>query len=170
MKKLLLSAAIAVLGLTSVNAQDAKFGVKAGADFASIKAKANGISVSVSETGFYVGGFAEINISDAFTFQPEALYVSIKDLDQINIPLMAKFGVSEKLDVLAGPALGILLDTADGVKSFNYGIEAGAAFNITEELFAEARYNLGLANLIENAPSGVSNKINGFFIGLGYRF
>ncbi|MDO5981333.1 porin family protein [Flavivirga spongiicola] len=170
MKKLLLCAAVAVFGLSSMNAQETKFGVKAGIDAASQKLKGGIVSVTVSETGFYVGAFAEIGISDAFSFQPEVLYVAVDNLDQIAIPLMAKFGVSEKLDVLAGPALGILLDTADGVKSFNYGIEAGAAYDITEELFVEARYNIGLANLIENAPSGTSTKLSGFFVGLGYRF
>ncbi|NMH86066.1 porin family protein [Flavivirga algicola] len=174
MKKLLLIAAVAVFGLSNMNAQETKFGVKAGADFASVKVKVSGFSVSTSETGFYVGGFAEVGVSDTFTFQPELLYISVStgtlNFDQISIPLMAKFGVSEKIDVLAGPALGFLLDSADGQKSFNYGIEAGAAYNITEELFVEARYNIGLANLIENAPSGVSTKISGLFVGLGYRF
>ncbi len=176
MKKLLLCAAIAVFGLSSMNAQDIKFGAKAGVDVASLKAKVSGFSLTASETGFYVGGFAEIEVSDAITFQPELLYVSIStesddsSLSHISIPLMAKFGLSEKFNVLAGPALGILLDTAENTKSFNYGIEAGAAFDITEALFVEARYNIGLANLIENAPSGVSSKLSGLFVGAGYRF
>ena len=170
MKKLLLCAAIAVFGLSSMNAQETKFGVKAGADFSSSKVKGGPISVTVSETGFYVGGFAEVGISDAFTFQPEVLYVSIDGDGLVRVPLMAKFGVGEKLDVLAGPALGFLTNTPDGMKSFNYSVEAGAAFDITEELFVEARYSIGLANLIENAPSGVSSKLSGFFVGLGYRF
>ncbi|MDD7886989.1 porin family protein [Flavivirga sp. 57AJ16] len=170
MKKLLLCAAMAVFGLSTMNAQETKFGVKAGADFASNRVKTNMFTITASETGFYVGGFAEIGISDTFAFQPEVLYVSVDDLNQISIPLMAKFGVSEKLDVLAGPALGILLDTEDEQKSFNYGIEAGAAYDINEELFVEARYNIGLANLIKDAPSGSSSKLSGLFVGLGYRF
>jgi hypothetical protein len=103
MKKLLLSAAIAVFAMSSVSAQN--FGVKAGADFASMKFKGEGASVSVSETGFYLGAFVEIEVSESFSFQPEALYVSIDELNQIAIPLMAKFPVSEEFSVLAGPAL-----------------------------------------------------------------
>lgn len=170
MKKILLCAAFAVLGIKSMNAQDANFGVKAGVDFASATAKGNGVSVTGSETGFYIGAFAEVEVSDSFEFRPEILYVSITDSNQIAIPLMAQFGVSEELSLLAGPALGILLDTVDGQKSFNFGIEAGAAYDITEDIFVEARYNLGLANLIEDAPSGVSARISGLFVGLGYRF
>ena len=176
MKKLLLVAAIAVFGITA-NAQDkpttddgVKFGIKAGADFASVRVEFDGVSVSASETGFYAGFFAEIGVSDSFAFQPEVLFVAVKDLNQISVPLMAKFGVSDKFDVLAGPSLGIILDTEEGVNSFNYGVEAGFAYDITEELFVEARYNLGLANLIEDAPDGLSTKISGFFVGLGYKF
>lgn len=170
MKKLLLFTVVAVLGFTNVNAQEAKFGVKAGVDFASLKAKGGGANVSVSETGFYIGGLVEVAISDSFIFQPEVLYVSIEDLDMISIPLMAKFPVSEEFNVLAGPSLGLMLDSEPGQKSFNYGIEAGAAYDINEEFFIEVRYSLGLANLLEDAPSGVSVKLNGAFLGLGYRF
>lgn len=170
MKKFLLVAAFAVFGLMSINAQETSFGVKAGVDIASATVESSGVSASASETGFYGGLFAEIGISDTFMFQPEVLFVAIKDLNQISIPLMAKFGVSEEFNILAGPSLSLLLDTADGVKSFNYGIEAGVSYDISEELFAEARYNLGLANLVEDAPDGVSYKLSGIFIGVGYRF
>jgi opacity protein-like surface antigen len=170
MKKLLLSAIIAVFAMGNVNAQEVKFGVKAGADFASMKFKAEGENVSTSETGFYVGAFAEIGISESFIFQPEILYVSVEELDQIAVPLMAKFPVSEEFNVLAGPALGILLDTEEGIKSLNFGIEAGVAYDISENFLIEARYNLGLANLLEDAPSGYSFKLSGFFAGIGYRF
>ena len=168
MKKLFLLSIFAIFAIGSVNAQN--FGVKAGADFASAKAKAEGFSVSTSETGFYIGAFAEIDISESFDFQPELLYVLIEDFDQIHIPLMAKFSVSEEFNILAGPTLGIMLDSEDGMSSLNYGLEAGASYDISEEFFIEARYNLGLANLIEDAPSGYSVKLSGLFVGLGYKF
>jgi len=167
MKKLLLCAAIAVFGMSNVNAQN--FGLKAGADFASVKLKFDGDNISTSETGFYIGAFADIEVSDSFTFQPSVMYVSVDELDQIAIPLMAKIPVSEDFSVLAGPSLGILLDTGEGVKSFNFGLEAGAAYDISEAFFVEARYSLGLANLIEDATDDFSQKLSGFFVGVGYR-
>ncbi|PKQ44112.1 porin family protein [Confluentibacter flavum] len=170
MKKLLLSAVIAVFTMINLNAQESRFGLKAGADFASMKFKAEGENLSTSETGFYIGAFAEIGISENFIFQLEVLYVSIEDFDQIAIPLMAKFPVSEEFDVLVGPALGILLDSEEGMKSLNFGLEAGIAYDISEDFFIEARYNLGLANLLEDAPSDYSVKLSGFFAGIGYKF
>ncbi|WP_400080097.1 porin family protein [Winogradskyella sp. R77965] len=168
MKKLFLCAAVAVFAFTSVNAQS--FGAKAGIDLASSKVKSDGFSVTASETGFYVGVFGQFEVSDAFTFQPEIMYVIISDGGEIHIPLMANFSVSEDFSVLAGPALGILTESTEGLSSFNYGIEAGAAYNISEEFLVEARYSLGLANLVEDAPSGVSANLSGFYIGVGYRF
>jgi opacity protein-like surface antigen len=170
MKKLFLLTVVLFFTLFNVNAQETKFGLKAGADFASMKLKAEGDNISTSETGFYIGAFAEIGVSDSFTFKPEVLYVSVKDLDQIAIPLMAKFPVSEEFSVLVGPSLGILLNTEEGQKSFNFGAEAGVAYDFSENFFVEARYNLGLANLLDGAPSGYSIKLSGFFAGLGYRF
>lgn len=170
MKKLFLMAAFVVLGLTNVNAQETSFGLKAGIDAANSVVKIGSFSVSGSDTGFYIGGFAEIGVSDTFTFQPEVMYVGVTGFNMIQVPLMAKFGVSEQFNVLVGPSLGLLLDSVPGQKSFNFGVEAGAAYDISDEFFVEARYNLGLANLIENAPSGSSIKLNGLFAGLGYRF
>ncbi len=167
MKKLLLCA-FAVFAFASVDAQT--FGAKAGLNFASNKAEFSGISATASETGFYIGVFAQIEISEKFAFQPEVMYVLVDQLDEIHIPLMANYSVSEKFSVLAGPSLGILLDTADGFSSFNYGIELGAAYDITEQIFVEARYSIGLANLVEDAPSGFSSKLSGFYIGAGYKF
>lgn len=170
MKKLILCIVFAIFALLNVNAQESKFGLKAGADFASLRLKAEGENVSTSETGFYIGAFLEIEASESFIFQPEALYVSIKDLDLIAIPLIAKFPVSEEFNILAGPSLGIMLNAEEGMKSFNFGAEAGVSYDFAEDFFIEVRYNLGLANLLEDAPSDYSIKLSGFYAGLGYRF
>ena len=169
MKKLSLLI-LALSFIVHVNAQDSKFGLKAGADFASLKFKGEGENLSTSETGFYIGAFAEVSMSDSFIFQPDVMFVSIEDLNQVVIPLMAKFPVSEEFNVLVGPSLGFLLDTEEGEKSFNFGAEAGVSYDFSENFFVEARYNLGLANLLEDAPSGYSVKLSGFFVGIGYSF
>ncbi|MFC4721847.1 porin family protein [Geojedonia litorea] len=170
MRKLFVLLIITVFTFVNISAQETRFGLKAGADFASLKVKFEGDNLSTSETGFYIGAFAEIAVSDSFKFQPEVLFVTVEDLGQIAIPLMAKFPISGEFDILAGPSLGILLDSEEGMKSFNFGLEAGAAYDITDNFFVEARYNLGLANLLEDAPSGYSVKLSGFFAGLGYKF
>ncbi|TGV03316.1 porin family protein [Flavivirga rizhaonensis] len=175
MKKILLCTVIVLFTWLNTNAQEIKYGAKAGVDFSSLKVKNSVFSITNNETGFYVGGFAEIRVFEAVTFRPELLYIAVKDLNQISVPLMAKYEVSEDFNVLAGPSFGFLLNVNDGFKSFNYGIEFGVAYDIyisrfIDGLFVEARYNIGLSNLLEEAPSGLTRKLSGLFVGLGYKF
>jgi len=170
MKKIILTVA-AVFAFGIASAQDMKFGAKAGFTSLSVKAKATGFgSVTDSETGFFAGVFGEFPISGAFSFKPEALFVSVKELDQIQVPLHFKYNVAEGFGILAGPNVAFLMDTADGVSSFNYGLDLGASYDITESLVVDARYNFGLANLYEDGDSDNSLKLSGFYVGLGYRF
>jgi opacity protein-like surface antigen len=169
MKKIILTAA-AVFAFGFANAQDVKFGVKAGVDFASMRAKFDNITVTESETGFYLGGFVDVAVSDKFHVQPELLYVSVKDLEQIQLPILAKFTVAEKFNLLAGPNLGFILDPGEGAKSFNFGFDFGASYDVTENLSLDAKYDLGLTNLIEGGNSDFNAKLSGIFVGLGYKF
>ncbi|WP_452224710.1 porin family protein [Lacinutrix chionoecetis] len=126
MKKLLFAAAIAVLGFTSANAQEVKFGVKAGVNFATIGGDIEDVD---GRTSFHAGGVAEIMVSEKFSVQPEVLYssqgvseeyteeffgeeVKYEDklkLDYIYVPVMAKFYVAEGLSLQAGPQVGFLI-------------------------------------------------------------
>ncbi|MFA9187864.1 porin family protein [Flavobacterium sp. FBOR7N2.3] len=169
MKKITLSI-IAILAFGYVSAQETKFGLKAGADFASLHGKFDGNSYSESETGFYAGGFVDITVSDKFHIQPELLYVSIKDIDQIQIPVLAKFPIVEDLSLLAGPDFGFLLDAGEGTKSFNFGLDLGLSFDLNEDFSLDGKYNLGLTNLVEGGNSDFCTKLSGFFFGLSYKF
>jgi|SRR5690606_13034398 len=127
MKKLVVMAAVAVFGLSNVNAQEVQFGAKAGVNFASIGGDdTDGMD---GRTSFHVGGVAEIKFSEKFSFQPELLYSSQGSkfeesesaggisysyeeklkLDYINIPLMAKYYVAEGFSLEAGPQVGFLV-------------------------------------------------------------
>jgi|TARA_B110000967_G_scaffold100904_1_gene103558 hypothetical protein len=50
------------------------------------------------------------------------------------------------------------------------GLAIGAGYDISEKFYISTRYALGLINRLEDAPSGVSMKLNTFQAGLGYRF
>ena len=170
MKKLII-AAIAVLSFGAVSAQNVKFGAKAGLDMGISSSTFDNVTVSSSESGFYVGGFAQIGVSEKFAIQPELLYAKVKELGQVQIPILAKYSVSKEFSVLAGPELGFLLgDNLDLVKKFNYGLDLGASYDITENFIIDARYNFGIANLVKDAPSGIKSSLSNFQVGIGYRF
>ena len=71
------------------NAQEAKFGVMSGVDFATAKVTVSGNSVSQSETGFYVGTFVDIAASEKFHIQPELVLVLILVELMISIKISA---------------------------------------------------------------------------------
>lgn len=148
MKKIFMTA-FAVLGALNVNAQDIKFGAKAGLNLATISSEISQISVGGNQgsgetqkntlkPGFHVGGFAEISLNDSFSLQPELHFsyqgskfksddsqtqdygfgiVTVTESNSktdlttmnINVPVLAKYNVGEKLFFVLGPQVSYLL-------------------------------------------------------------
>lgn len=104
------------------------------------------------------------------------------NLSYINIPLMAKFYVGDKFSFDLGPQIGLLVGAQykltyegetekasikDGCNTLDFAIAAGATYNITDNLYINARYNLGLTKVV-NSDDGLYNRV--FHLGLGYKF
>jgi len=164
MKKILLSA-IAVMAFMSVSAQETRFGVKAGLNLSSLTGD---VEDAKSLVGFQVGGFAEIKLTDKFAIQPEVLFstqgAKFDDiegdydakLNYINVPVLAKYFVTEAFTVEAGPQIGFLVsakvdgeDLKDAYKSVDFGFNFGAGYNFTENLSLGLRYTLGLSSVAD---------------------
>tara|TARA_R110002073_G_scaffold4213_1_gene27909 strand:+ start:47834 stop:48382 length:549 start_codon:yes stop_codon:yes gene_type:complete len=128
-------------------------------------------STSSSETGFYLGvQFTDIPIAEGLEFRPTVHYVAIKDLDQIQVPLLVRYSFTDEFHALAGPNLGFLMDTGEGVKSFNFGADLGLAYDISDDFSIGAKYNMGFSNLFENGGGDYSLKLSHFMVGVAYRF
>ncbi|MGV3696282.1 porin family protein [Flavobacterium sp.] len=157
MKKLL-CIAVLLVGVASVQAQKTQFGVKAGVDFATVKVKVAGTTVSASETGFFLGGFASIGVSEKFAVQPELLYVAISDSNFFSLPVLAKYTFAEKFSALAGPSFNYFSDAEED--KFKLNLDLGAMYDITENIDVNAKYSLGFGDVA----------VSGVFIGAGYKF
>jgi len=183
MKKFLLLAVVTVLGFTSVNAQEIKFGVKGGLNFATI----GGDNTKDIElvTSFNFGVLSEIPISDKFSFQPELMYsgqgYGFKDntiaLSYLNIPLMGKYYVTKGLSVEAGPQIGFLLDAKnekikvkDSFNTVDFGVNFGLGYKLENGLNFGARYNLGLTDINNVANSSSKNQNRTIQLSIGYFF
>lgn len=208
MKKLLLVAAVAVFGLSNANAQEFQLGAKAGANFASLGG--DDTDELDARTSFHVGLVAEIMLTDQFAFQPEVLYSSqgaktegsetimgmtysyegTTKLDYINVPLLAKYYVTEGLNIHLGPQVGFLVkseseweETMDGdtesgtddIKDFTKGVDfslaGGLGYKLDMGLFFDARYTLGLSNVWDaEGDTDYSQKNNVFQLSVGFMF
>ncbi|MFI0490415.1 hypothetical protein [Flavobacterium sp.] len=184
MKKYILLVVV-LLAFGFANAQNAKFGFKAGVDFATAKifipGSARGsldpntippdITHTTSETGVYLGALVDITASEKFHIQPEALIVFIKNSKQLQIPLLAKYYITEKFSLLTGPDLLVDLDNGAGTmtNTMGVGFDFGGSFDVTKNFSADLKYNLGITNLIKNPIDGVKMTISGLFIGVNYK-
>lgn len=183
MKKYIIAAGVALLGLTSVNAQEIEFGAKAGLNMANLSGDdADGTKMKM---GAYVGGYANMGLSDKIFFQPELLFsmqgaepeegdIDTK-LNYINIPLMFQYGITDEIRVEAGPQVGMLLsaeigdvDFKDEMSSIDFGMNVGASYNMENGFNVSVRYNMGLTEVIDSDVLESDAKNSVISIGVGY--
>lgn len=185
----LLSTIIAAIVFTNLGAQDedavntnTNFGLKAGYSSLALKVSVSGGGSATEDlTGFYFGGFAEINFSEKFALQPELLFANYSEDGESSgvllIPVLAKYKANEQFSLFAGPQFDYLTNEEDseGLKRLGLGFAIGAAFDINENFILDARYSFGLTDRIDGNIDDfdgfdVEARFSYFQIGLGYRF
>lgn len=155
-----------------------RFGAKAGinyANFTDSEIKTDAI------TNYHVGILAEMKVFDNLAIQPELLYTTVgasydilgqeikNELGYISIPVLAKFNLSDNLFLELGPQAGFLLNKKDEVvfddyNTFDFSVNGGLGFKISENLFANARYNMGLTEVSRTAE--VKNSVLQVSVGI----
>ena len=158
--------------------QGLDFGIKAGANFASIT-DASGLS---NRTGFLAGIFAGVKFNDKVGIQGDLLYSQQGadfepdkiDLNYVNIPIVLKYFVIKGLNVQAGPQFGFIID--DNIKevfgniaeaeSFDLTGVVGVGYDLPMGIRADARYNFGLTD-IRSDTDGKNSVVS---LSLGYSF
>ena len=134
--------------------QEIKFGAKVGLNLSNLRGDyPAGIDEHHSKIGFNIGGFAEYEINDKFTLQPELLFSTqgntygYKDyygggsyydgaeynlkLNYLNLPIILKYKIIEKLSIDFGPQIGYLISAKTKIDvtedsrdpSQNYSVE-----------------------------------------------
>lgn len=169
MKKVVLTIA-AIFAFGFANAQETKFGAKAGLNLANLTGDVQDASMKV---GFHVGGFVEIKVSDKFSVQPELLFStqgakekysesqtgysyteeSKLNLSYLNVPIMAKYYVADKFSIEAGPQIGFLMSAKS---DYSFTQVAGGVTTSGSE-------TVDVKDSIESIDFGVN-------FGLGYDF
>ena len=186
MKKVLLTAVIAIFGLVKVNAQDVQFGAKLGLNFASITGdNTDGFD---TVTSFNYGLVAEVPLSKKFSFQPEVLYSGqgfslgsdesdTVQLDYLTVPLMGKYYLTKGLSLEAGLQVGFLVSAKqddvnlkDSYKGLDLGVNVGLGYKLDNGLNFSARYNVGLSD-VKDVDSFSDKYKNGVMqVSIGYFF
>lgn len=151
-------------------AQDATFGITGGFLNAEARVKFEGITVSGSEAGFYIGFLADLSIDEQFHIQPELLYASADEANALVIPVLAKYYVASKFNLQAGPQLAINLEEKEeDFSNFGLGIAAGLGYDITDNFLLEGRYSFQLNNSYTGSED-VKARVGYLMLGVGYTF
>lgn len=176
-KNYLFLATVFLMGLQgySQTITPTSFGVTAGYLNLDISSSYQNLNASVSESGFFIGAFAEFDISPSVKLKPGINYGKIEDSDgMLFIPIMIKYYIGESdFNIQAGPQTSVMLDAGDQVNGIGMDGSFGAGYDITENLLIEARYSFELTNRLKSMPdipNDVKSRINSLFIGLGYKF
>lgn len=191
MRKIFLVAAMAVSAL-AVNAQ-ATFGVKAGANFSSLKYSGDGEDDNTdTKVGLNIGGLANIPVSSMFSFQPELVFSMEGGEDEqdgedyklkmnyINVPLLLQYNASGFI-AETGPQVGFLMsadaelgdveiDVKDQMETVNLSWAIGLGYKMTSGFGVNARYNLGLSNIAKESEGDFKTKANTIQVGVFYTF
>ncbi len=148
---------------TTVQAQ--KVGVRAGITISNVSGDAD----TKPLTGFYAGVFKEITLVPELVYlQPELQYsmqgYKVEDtkvsIGYLNIPVLAKVYVVKTFSLEAGPQVGFKindnLDVPEGgneIKTFDTAFVGGLGFNFPMGLSINARYALGLSEIIKDSDA-----------------
>jgi len=178
------------------NAQSTRFGVKGGLNISNFTGYDEDVK---SLAGFHVGGFAEIKVSKKFAIQPEFLFstqgTTIEGYDgnsnnnvklnYLNIPVLAKYYITDAFSVEAGPQIGFLLsaksrgeDIKDLFKTSDFGLNLGLGYDFMEDFSIGLRYTIGLSDIADVSDEyqdypdfyNTSFKNSNFALSLGYKF
>jgi len=186
MKKIILSAA-ALFVFGFANAQDLKFGAKAGVNFANLTMDYSGegdfSEDNAMKIGFHVGGLVEIKFSEKFALQPELLfstqgtktessendgdgfvssYEATTNLAYVNIPIMVKFYPIPSLYIEAGPQVGFLVsakEKAEGSATYTTFDGEGNPITVTESFETDE----DVKDFYKSIDFGIN-------VGVGYEF
>jgi hypothetical protein len=174
MKKVFFTIALLFLFVTGIQAQgDFQFGVKAGFNVASLGGNA-GFNYT-PKPGFHAGVAVDVPFSDKLSVQPEVLvslqgsggfvFESLNFL-YLNLPIMGKYNIWDKLHIEAGPQIGFLLsDNLEGnafgdgeilfdeSNGLDLGLALGAGYRLNDNFYFQLRYSAGIINAIKDQNS-----------------
>lgn len=178
MKKTILVSALLFAMSFSAQAQLLQIGAKAGLNYANF----SGTEIQTDAiTSYHAGLIAEIKLMDKFAIQPELLYSTQgasydrageefkNELGYLAIPVLAKIYLSKSFSLEVGPQASFLLSEknnfdVNNANTFDFAVDAGLSFKITENIFVQGRYVLGLTEVSSNADA--KNSVLQFSAGL----
>jgi len=186
MKKMIFTALL-LLVFVGVKAQD--FGVKFGLNYNNWRTAEDISDFTDPLLRFHAGVFADFELSDRIVLHPELVYSAkgihviegITPLDYqqnyLDIPILFSYKISDEFSFNLGPKIDFLLsakitdgtnseDMKDAFENMGYSLDFGFSYKIPMGLVFDARYDLGLSDIIkDNTGDKIYNRMLQFSVG-----
>ncbi|WP_345006117.1 porin family protein [Snuella lapsa] len=175
MKKALLLAVLLCVSVYGFS-QGTKYGVRAGYNISNLDFDGTPILDNEHRNGFAIGFFGEYGFTKTFALMPEIQFSSeggktkALRLDYIQVPVLFKFRLSERIHIGAGPQVGVkVYEHEDGIRNFAYSGVGGLEIKLSHEFFFDARYTYGFSNIFDDNQNVEAINTN-IQLGIGYKF
>lgn len=197
-KQVLIVFCLVALGQQAFSQAEFAIGIKAGPNFATIDTESSAAANYKNRAGFHGGAFFLIKAAK-FGVQPEVIFsqqgskVEINsenfesNFSYVNIPVILKLYTVGGINLQAGPQFGFITnaetpirdqlgvyrmeDVKDRMKGSDFTLALGVGWDIPFGLTIDARYNMGLSKIYDEAPSQQteSAKNQVFQVSLGFK-
>jgi opacity protein-like surface antigen len=175
MKSILLTLLCVTITTLSFS-QEVSYGVRGGLNISNLDFEPDATFTNQHRNGFAFGGFVDYGITENFSLQVEIQYSAeggkADELraDYIQMPIMARFGIGEKLTIGVGPMASLKTwEERDGFSTFTFSGVGGLEYMITDELFIDARVHYGLSNILDEDLTDLEAQNTTFQFGFGIR-
>lgn len=159
MKNSLLLLLFFICFLFSEGQSNNDFGLKGGLNLSFFKVDESNFGFNQdTEVGYYGGLFLDFKIDEAFSIQPEILYIGLNDFQFLNAPIYAKYEMAKHLDIMVGPSINYFFDFF--TNKIKIRADLSTAYNITSNFDVHIKYTIGFQEITPN----------GLFMGIGYKF
>ncbi|MDM1097599.1 PorT family protein [Myroides odoratimimus] len=111
---------------------------------------------------------------EGYNFYSSKTKTETLKLDYITIPVIAKYYIVKGLNVQAGPQFAFnvtaknhMEDIKENVKSFEFGLGLGAGYELSNGIFFDTRYNVGLSKVNKEGDASRNGVLQ---LSVGYKF
>lgn len=153
--------------------QSALYGVRAGVNISDLnfdEDEVTGMPEHTHRNGFAIGFFGDYKLSSnvgllvEMQFSAEGSKEKYDQIDQesgyspeslrldfIQMPIMAKLKISDKLSLGLGPQIGLKVHAyEDSYRNMHFSAIGGLEYMISDEFFFDVRYSHGLTNIFDD--------------------
>ena len=156
--------------------QENRYGVRGGLNVSNLDFTPDPTFTNDHRNGFAFGGFVDYGVSDSFSILVELQYsaeggkADELKADYIQMPIMFRFALTDKLTFGAGPMASLKTwKNNDGFSTFAFSGIGGLEYMITDELFIDARYSYGITNILDKDLTTVEAKNSNIQFGFGIK-